>query len=70
MSSPRAMRSASSALRATVTLIVTSTSGCSETGTLCRPMVLIGVLSAIWLRLTAKPLSVTSAAMSRGDTEP
>ena len=58
MSSPRAIRSASSALRATVTLIVTSTSGCSDTGTLCSPIVLIGVLSAIWARPTAKPFSI------------
>ena len=46
-----------------MTVIVTSTSGCSETGTLCRPIVLIGALSAIWLRLTAKPFSLSQ----RGD---
>ena len=33
-------------MRATLTLIVTSTSGCSETGTLCNPIVLIGAFSA------------------------
>ena len=37
-SSPRASRSASSALRATLTVIDTSTSGCSITGTLCSPI--------------------------------
>src|SRR5579871_1472584 len=33
-------------------------------------MVLIGVLSAIWLRLTGKPASLIRRTRSRGDTEP
>src|ERR1051326_1189830 len=33
-------------------------------------MVLIGVLSAIWLRLTGKPASLMRRTRSRGDTEP
>ena len=61
--SPRAWRSASSALRATLIVIVTSTSGCSATGTVCRPIVLIGSCSWIWLRSTVKPPSVSE----RGD---
>ena len=69
-SSPRAIRAASSALRATVTLMLTSTSGCSDTGTLYRPIVLIGALSAICGAVELEAASVTSATMSRGDTEP
>jgi hypothetical protein len=45
------------------TLIVTSTWGWGETGTLCSPIVLIRVFSAIW-RLTAKPLSITQVTGS------
>ena len=57
MSSPRASRSASSALRATVTVTVTSTSGCSDTGTLYMPIILIGMLSAIWRALDREAAS-------------
>jgi hypothetical protein len=48
--SPLAWRSASSAVRAMLSVIVTSTSGCSAIATLVRPIVLIGWLSSTWLR--------------------
>ena len=70
MSSPRLMRSASSALRATVTLTPTSTSGCTAMAILCLPMVLIGASSITWLRLMVTPSFSNEAMMSRTDTEP
>src|SRR3984957_12755179 len=70
MSSPRLMRSASSALRATVTVTPTSTSGCTAMAILCLPMVLIGASSITWLRLMATPSFSNDVMMSRTDTEP
>src|SRR5215510_2833142 len=69
-SSPRAMRSASSALRATVTVIAASTSGWSANGTLYWPIVLIGALSIICERPISASSSLSRAAMSRVETEP
>ena len=37
---------------------------------MCRPIVLIGVLSAIWLRPTLYPEVASNPMRSRGDTEP
>lgn len=68
--SPAAWRSASSAVRAMLRVIVTSTSGCRAIATLLRPMVLIGWFSSTWLRAIEKPSAVTSSAMSRVETEP
>src|SRR6188768_562532 len=70
MSSPRLMRSASSALRATVTLTLTSTSGCTAMLIVCLPMVLIGASSSTWLRLMMTPSASKEEMMSRTLTEP
>jgi hypothetical protein len=70
MSSPRLMRSASSALRATVTVTPTSTSGCTAMAILCLPMVLIGASSMIWLRAMVTPSLSNEAMMSRTVTDP
>jgi hypothetical protein len=69
-SSPRSMRAASSALRATMMVIDRLDLGMQRSGTLCRPIVLIGVLSAIWLRLTLNPASARRPTRSRGETDP
>src|SRR4051794_8875550 len=70
MSSPRLIRSASSALRATVTVTPTSTSGCTAMAIVCLPMVLIGASSITWLRLMLTLSASKEAMMSRTDTEP
>src|SRR5882724_1278966 len=70
MSSPRLMRSASSALRATVTVTPTSTSGCTAMAILCLPMLLIGASSMTWLRAMVTPSLSNEAMMSRTVTDP
>ena len=67
---PEACSSASSRLRATLTRIVASTSGCSETATGCRPSSLIGWSRTTWRRSSVKPPAVAASAMSRVVTEP
>ena len=64
-SSPRAMRSASASLRATITVIETSTSGCRSSGTLYWPMVLIGALSTTCERLISAPSALMQARRCR-----
>src|SRR6516162_6740334 len=64
------MRSASSALRATVTVMTASTSGCTAIVTFCWPITLIGASSQTCGRLTAMPLLSNAATMSRTETEP
>ena len=58
------------ALRATVTLTLTSTSGCTAMAIWCLPMVLIGASSRTWLRLMVTPSASKEAMMSRTLTEP
>src|SRR5882757_1274571 len=70
MSSPRLMRSASSVLRATVTLMVTSTSGCTAMVTFFCPITLIGTSSQTCGRLTMTPWLSNPITMSRTETEP
>ena len=54
--SPRAWRSASSGLRATLIVTLHLDLGVqARPGTVCRPSVLIGALRAIWSRSTVKP---------------
>ena len=70
MSSPRLMRSASSALRATVTEMLVSTSGCTAIVTFFRPITLIGESSQTCGRETVMPSLAKASRMSRTETEP
>ena len=70
MSSPRLMRSASSALRATVTVTEVSTSGWIAMVIFCWPIALIGASSQTCGRLTVMPSAASATTMSRTETEP
>ncbi len=67
--SPLAWRSASSAERATFMSMAISTSACRCMVTLCRPMVLIGLFSSIWLRETVKPSAASGRRYREQATE-
>ena len=67
---PCACSSASSGERATLTLIVTATSGCSAIFTSWTPIALIGLSSTIWLLAILWPSASSASDRSRADTEP
>ena len=62
--------SASSWVRAMLTVTVTSTSGCRATVTSWMPSVLSGCVEADLRRSSVMPDSVNALAMSRAFTEP